>query len=658
MKTIKIAVAGNPNSGKTTVFNQLTGLSQKTGNWTGVTVDIASGKRKIGDVEVTFIDLPGTYSLSTHSEDEKIARDFILTQKPDAIINVVDATALEHNLFLTLQILELGIPTVIALNMYDIVKSKGMKIDTTNLSELLGVQVVPTSGLKGTGVEELAQISCGVAVSNQKPQILPHYGADIEASTNKIQAALIEDEVAKTIYPLHFFAHKLLEKDQLVEASLETIDHPEIVHNIVDDEIKKLTDLNGDVETLVADRRYELAHKITKKSSKTPIRNRIIDKIDRILLGPLAIPIFAAILFGIFYITFQLADPLCGWIGDGFGYLGDLIQSSIHGWSGELLKSVVADGIGGVLGFLPNIFFLFVFISILEDSGYMARVAYMMDGLMSKIGLSGKAFIPFVVAYGCSVPAVMGTRTLDTKRERIVTMLTAPFVACPARLVVLFFIVPLFFKTPLQQTIVVWSVFAFGLIIALIMAKVLSNTLFKKEKPASLLIELPPYRWPSIKCIWNNSFDRVKHFFIKAGTVILFGSIIFWILSYFPIGNELVNSIVGAVAKFIEPVFKPLGFDFRAVIALLFGFIAKEFVVSILEQIQGQSANNAIVTWFEGSAAAVSFMVFFNLYTPCLATVAAIKAEAGWKWALFSVFYGITIAWLSAFVIFRLLVLI
>ncbi|NTU61008.1 MAG: ferrous iron transport protein B [Caldiserica bacterium] len=656
MKTIKIAVAGNPNSGKTTVFNQLTGSYQTTGNWTGVTVEIATGKRKIGDAEVTFVDLPGTYSLSTHSQDEKVARDFILTQKPDAIINVVDATALEHNLFLTLQILELGVPMIIALNMFDIVEKKGLKIDLNKLSSELGVPVIPTSGVNGKGVDELANKALQVAVEGTKPAYTTHYGADIEASAEKIQNALSADEVAKTIYPLHFFAHKLLERDPLVEASLETIDHPELVHEIVHQEIGKLSEINGDVETLVADRRYELANKITKKVSKIPARNSIVDKIDRIVLGRFAIPLFALILLAIFTLTFQLAEPVSGFISEGSGWLGGVFQTSLPGWFGALLKSVIADGIGGVLSLLPNIFILFVFIAILEDSGYMARVAYIMDGLMSRIGLSGKAFIPFVVAYGCSVPAIMATRALDTKRERIVTMLTAPFVSCSSRLAVLFFLAPLFFKTALQQSIAVGSVFAFGIIMALVMVKVLSGTLFKKEKPAPLLIELPAYRMPSIKSIWNNSFDRVRHFLVKAGTVIFIGSLVFWVLSYFPIEKTLEASFVGSIAKFLEPLVSPLGFDFRSVIALMFGFVAKEIVASIMIQIEGQSGS-AIGTWFTG-ASAVSFMVFFNLYTPCLATVAAIKAEAGWKWAAFSVFYGIAIAWLSAFVIFRLLVLI
>lgn len=656
MKSIKIAVAGNPNSGKTTVFNQLTGSYQTTGNWTGVTVDIASGKRKVGDVEVTFIDLPGTYSLSSHSQDEKVARDFILTQKPDAIINVIDATALEHNLFLTLQILELDIPTIIACNMYDMVEKKGMTIDTSKLSSELGVPVVQTSGLKGKGIDQLAGIACQTALDNRKPTYSTHYGTDIESAALEIQNALSADEVAKTIYPLHFFAHKLLERDPAVEESLETIKHPDAVHKIVDVEIKKLSDIHEDVETLVADRRYELAHKIAKKVSTIPQRSNVVDKIDRLVLGPFAIPLFALILFSIFTVTFQLAEPIGSLISNGFGWLGNMLESSIAGWPGAMLKSVIADGIGGVVSLLPNIFILFVFIAGLEDSGYMARVAYIMDGLMSRIGLSGKAFIPFVVAYGCSVPAVMATRALDTKRERIVTMLTAPFVSCSSRLAVLFFLAPLFFKTALLQSIAIGSVFAFGVLMALFMVKVLSGTLFKSEKPASLLIELPPYRLPSIKSVWNNSFDRVRHFFVKAGTIILLGSLVFWILSYFPIGAALEESFVGSIAKFLEPLVTPLGLDYRAVIALLFGFVAKEIVASIMTQIEGQSGK-LIATWFSTDASAFSFMVFFNLYTPCLATVAAIKAEAGWKWAAFSVFYGIAVAWLSAFVIFRLLVL-
>jgi ferrous iron transport protein B len=656
MKIIKIAVAGNPNSGKTTVFNQLTGSSQTTGNWTGVTVDIATGKRKVDDAEITFIDLPGTYSLSANSEDEKVARDFILTQKPDAIINVVDATALEHNLFLTLQLLELGVPMVIALNMFDVVEKNGMDVDVIKLSRELDVPVIPTSGIKGMGIEELARKAMEVAQNHAIPKFQTHYGADIESSTKRIQNALLADEVAKTIYPLHFFAHKLLERDRQVEESLETIRHPDIVHKIVNEEIARLSEINGDVETLVADRRYELANKITGKVSKNPPRNSLVDRIDRFVLGPFAIPLFGAILFTVFTLTFQIADPLSGWIADGFGWLGGLLASTFPGWVGAASKSVIADGVGGVLSLLPNIFILFIFIAFLEDSGYMARVAYIMDGLMSRIGLSGKAFIPFVVGFGCSVPAVMATRALDTKRERIVTMLTAPFVSCSSRMAVLFFLAPLFFKTAIGQSIAVGSVFAFGVIVALAMVKILSGTLFNDQKPAALLIELPPYRWPSVKSIWNNSFDRVRHFLTKAGTVILLGSLIFWVLSYFPVGSTIENSFVGEIARFLEPLVTPIGLDYRAVIALLFGFVAKEIVASIFTQIEGQSGN-PIASWFTG-ASAVSFMVFFNLYTPCLATIAAIKAEAGWKWAVFSVLYGLAIAWFGAFVVFRIMLLV
>ena len=655
MKTIRVAVAGNPNSGKTTVFNQLTGSNRTTGNWTGVTVDIASGKRKLGDVEMEIIDLPGTYSLSTHSDDEKVARDFILGQKPDAIINVVDATALEHNLFLTLQLLELQVPVVIALNMYDMVEKKGYEVDPEKLSKELGVPVVPTSGVKGTGIDQLAKRTLEVAQEHRVSKFESHYGDDVESSARRIQKALIADEVAKTIYPIHFFAHKLLERDPLVEASLETIEHPDEVHNIVNQEIARLSSLNSDVETLVADRRYELANQVAGKVSKRPERKSIVDRVDKVVLGPFGVPLFAIILFTIFTLTFQLADPISGWLSSLFDWFGGILTSTFPGWVGAISKSVIVDGVGGVVSLLPNILILFIFIAILEDSGYMARVAYLMDGLMSRIGLSGKAFIPFVVGFGCSVPAVMATRALDTKRERIVTMLTAPFVSCSSRLAVLFFLAPLFFKSVISQSVAVGSVFAFGVVMALAMVKVLSGTMFKNEKPSPLLIELPPYRIPSVKSVWNNSFDRVKHFLLKAGTVILLGSLVFWALSYFPIGSTLDNSFVGTIAKVLEPLVTPLGLDFRAVIALLFGFVAKEIVVSVMSQMQSQSGTD-IASWFTG-ASALSFMVFFNLYTPCLATVAAVKSEAGWKWAVFSVAYSLAIAWIGAFLIFRLAVL-
>ncbi len=737
-RDVQVGVAGNPNAGKTSVFNHITGAMQTTGNWAGVTVSKVSGKCNVSGTKMNIVDLPGTYSLSAHSEDELVARNYIVKEQPDVVINVVDATALEHNLFMTLQLVELGVPMVIALNMYDQAEKRDLKVDASRLSKILGVPVVPTVGTSGKGIKKLMQEVLKVVKSHKRSSFLVDYGPEIEHSTQKIQEVLSETEIAKTKYPPHFFAHKLLEGDKKIEEEVETIEHPEIVHNIVESEINRLKKLFGDdVETLVIDRRYEQARIISKEVIKgIERRQRFVDRIDRFLANRfIGLPFFGILMYGIFYATFTWGAPISDWLAEGLGWIDSVLFASLTGSSstlisniGNFLSGVINDGIGGILVFFPFIIILFLFLSFMEDSGYMARIAYIMDGIMSKIGLSGKAFIPYVVSMGCTVPGVMATRTLDSKRERILTILTTPLVACVTRMEVFFFLAAIFFAgSAIMQSMVVWSVFIFGILLAVILVAVFSKIFFKNEPATPLLIELPPYRWPTVRSVLIHTWDRTKHFLQKAGGIILIGAVVFWILSNTPSGGVASNgnlsmwiaiisalvlwmiantvfakslyqnpasrpkivktinlisfvaivgifvfgimphislsvevieqSVIGSIGHSLEWMVKPLGLDWRAVIALLTGFIAKELLISVFATLgnfgEDGVGSSVIATWYN-TPAILGLMVFFNLYAPCLATIGAIKSEAGWKWMWFSVVYGIALGWIMAFIVYRI----
>jgi len=735
---INVGVAGNPNAGKTSVFNHITGAMQTTGNWPGVTVSKVSGKCTVAGIKMNIVDLPGTYSLSAHSEDELVARNYIVKDQPDVIINIIDATALEHNLFLTLQLIELGVPMVIGLNMSDQAEKQNLKVDADRLSSILGVPVVQTIGTSGAGIKKLMQEVLKIAKSRKRSNFLVDYGPQIEHSTQKIQEVLSETEIVKTKYPPHFFAHKLLEGDKKIEEEVETIEHPEIVHSIVESEMKRLKELFGDdVETLVIDRRYEQARIISKEVVKgIERRQRFVDKIDRFLANRFfGLPVFGAILFGIYYLTFTFGPILGDLVADGLGWVDTILfvplvasSSGFVSNIGTFLGGIINDGLGGILVFFPFILILFFLLSILEDSGYMARIAYIMDGIMSKIGLSGKAFIPYVVSFGCAVPGVMATRTLDSKRERILTILTAPLVACVTRMEVFFFLAAIFFAgSAITQSLVVWSIFIFGILLAIILVAIFSKIFFKNQPATPLLIELPPYRFPTVRSVLIHTWDRTKHFLQKAGGVILIGAVVFWVLSNTPSGGlgssqnlslwmailiiltlwmtgntvfakslyknpatrakvvktmniisffaivgifvfailpninlsvEVIEqSIIGKIGHSLEWFVAPLGLDWRAVIALLTGFVAKELLISVFGMLgnfgnSGEGSSLVIRTWYT-IPEALGLMVFFNLYAPCLATIGAIKAEAGWKWMWFSIGYGIALGWIMAFIVYR-----
>lgn len=654
---IRVALAGNPNSGKTSIFNALTGSTQYVGNWPGVTVEKKSGRACYKGQDFEIIDLPGTYSLSAFTDDEVVARNYLVKEKPDVVVNVVDATALEHSLFLTLQILELGLPTVIALNMSDEAEKQNIYIDAEKLSKMLGIPVIKTVGLTGKGIIELLSNAKDVAEKKIKSKYQVDYGKDIELSTKKIENALNKSEVLRTGYPVHFFAHKVLENDAQVAAELESIEHSEEIHTAVQKELAWLKSIYGnDIDILVADKLYSCANGITRSVVSRGKQSRIhfTEVLDSILLSRFfGVLMFLAVLWGVFQMTFVIGNPIAELIGLGLSKLGELVSLGLGGipWLNSLIVDGIINGVGGVLTFFPNIFILFVFLSILEDSGYMARVAFLMDNIMSRIGLSGKAFVPYVISFGCSVPAVMATRTLESKRERIITILTAPLVSCSSRMEVMVFLAGLYFGVHAGS--VAWGITAFGILLAIGMAKFFSVTLFKQDKPTPLIIELPPYRAPTIRSVLIHTWDRSKHFIKKAGGVILVGSLAFWALSSLPWGTTIEGSFIGKIGHSLEFLVAPLGLDWKAVIALLFGFIAKEVVISVFNQISCTCNVGQICDWFTPSAA-IGFMLFLNLYTPCLATIAATKAEAGWKWALFQIAYSLMLAWLVAFAAYRI----
>ncbi|RKD21425.1 ferrous iron transport protein B [Caminicella sporogenes DSM 14501] len=665
--SITIALAGNPNSGKTTLFNALTGARHSVGNWPGVTVEKKEGKLKYRDNEIIVVDLPGTYSLSPYSIEEIIARNYIVEDLPDVVVNIVDASNIERNLYLSMQLIELGKPVVIALNMMDIAEKRGIKIDCKKLSEQLGVPVVPIVATKEEGVDDLLNIVVNLVkggIPYNPKQI--DFGKEIEGKIEKTIEKL-KDMSGLEKYNLRWLALKVLEEDEavlkLLGMNLKTKTEDEIA---VTNEIS----LEDDFEALIADKRYSYIAEIVSKTVKKPKNKELTmsDRVDKILTNRwLGLPIFALIMYGVFYFTFDLvgnklldmidvffAETLSGWVTGLLESVG----------AAEWLKSLIVDGIiggvGGVLVFLPNIVCLFLAISILEDSGYMARVAFIMDRAMRKIGLSGKAFIPMILGFGCNVPAIMGTRTLEDENDRLTAILINPFISCSARLPVYTLFAAAFF--PGKENKVVFSLYILGILIAIIVGLIFKKTLFKSDI-TPFVMELPPYRIPTLKDTLLHVWERVKGFLIKAGTLIFGASIVLWfILGYnFSGPVELTESFGAAIGRLFAPIFAPLGFgNWQATLSLITGVLAKEVVVSNMSIIYGLAEEPSAVAFAQAlgqsftQLTAYAFMVFVLLYTPCIATVGIIKRETNsWKWTGFSVAYQFAVAWFVSMIVFQ-----
>ena len=670
---MKIALAGNPNSGKTTLFNALTGMEQYVGNWPGVTVDKKEGRALIEGREVTIVDLPGIYSLSPYSIEEIVARDFIINEQPDAIINIVDATNLERNMYLTIQLLELEKPMVMALNFMDEVRSRGDEIDIGALSEMLGIPVVPITARSGEGVDELLKIAhrqMHIGYTTEPDDLYDDF-------THRIHHEIgehIHDFAYAAGIPAHWASIKLIEGDEIVEKALAL---PNDVAEQVRDICGEYEESSpvGDRETLVADSRYAYIEGVTARAL---IRGQkegeltISDKIDKIATHKyLAIPVFLTMMLVIFAITF---GPLGSLMSDGMGELIDgfigswastaLEAAGAAGWLTSLLVDGIIAGVGGVLTFLPQIALLFFFLSLLEDSGYMARAAFIMDRLLKRFGLSGKAFIPMLMGFGCTVPAVMGARTMESEKDRRMTILLVPFMSCSAKLPVYGLISAAFFGP--WAGLVVFALYVMGMVTAVVSGLIFKSTLFK-GKPAPFVMELPPYRMPTLGGTLKHVWEKVRGFLVRAGTLILLMSVVLWLLQTFDFGFNVAEtaheSMLGKIGGFIAPIFRPMGFGtWQAAVALLTGFIAKEAVVASLSMFYGFSLTAssaavaaALASTFTTPLSAFAFLVFILLYVPCVAAVAAIYKEMNsLKWTLISLGWQLGVAYVISMVIFQL----
>ena len=666
-RTMKVALAGNPNCGKTTLFNALTGSNQYVGNWPGVTVEKKEGTARLGDREITVVDLPGIYSLSPYSMEEIVARDFIIGEGPDAVIDIVDATNLERNLYLTVQLLELERPLVLALNFMDEVKARGDQIDVERLSKELGVPVVPITAKTGEGLDELLQVAhrqMHLGVTYEPDDLYDDFTHDIHHRMGE----LIHDYAYAANLPAHWASIKLLEGDGIVAKALNL---PADVQNKLDAIIAEYeaSSALGDRETLVADSRYRYIERVvhasvTKgKGSEGPT---LTEKIDRIVTGKYtALPLFLCAMLVMFVITF---GPFGSWLQDGVSALIDLFSSWLEGaltaaGAPAVVISLACDGIisgvGGVLSFLPQIALLFFFLSFLEDSGYMSRAAFIMDRLLRRFGLSGKAFIPMLMGFGCSVPAIMGARTMENEKDRRMTILLIPFMSCSAKLPVYGLLSAAFFGP--WAGLVVFGLYVIGMVVGILSGILFKHTLFSGE-PAPFVLELPPYRFPSIENIATHVWQKVKGFLVKAGTLILAMSIVLWLLQSFDFSLHMVddaaNSMLGTLGALIAPVFAPLGFGFwQAAVALLTGFIAKEMVVSSLSMFYGFSltaAGTAVAAAMTGFTplSAFSMLVFILLYVPCVAATSTMAKELGSaKWTVFSVCWQIGVAYVVSLLV-------
>ena len=660
-ETLTFALVGNQNCGKTTLFNQLTGSKQHVGNFPGVTVDRKDGVIK-GHNNTLITDLTGIYSMSPYSSEEIVTREFVIREKPKGIINIVDATNIERNLYLTMQLLELGFPMVVALNMMDELRENGGSVLVNEMEEALGVPVIPISAAKAEGIEELIQHAIHVAKYQEKP-LETDFCRKEEGVHRGIHAVmhLIEDHAEKAEIPVRFAASKIMEGDEKI---LEQLNLTENEKNLLEDISRQTEEETGlDRAAAIAQMRFAYIEDVCSESvikpkeSREHLRSR---KIDRFLTGKYTgIPAFVGIMAVVFWLTFNVIGAfLQGLLESGITALTDVVDHAMTAAHvNSVVHSLVIDGIfsgvGGVLSFLPIIVTLFFFLSLLEDSGYMARVAFIMDKLLRKLGLSGRSIVPMLVGFGCTVPGVMASRTLPSERDRKMTILLTPFMSCTAKLPIYAFFTAAFF--PKRGALVMIGLYVFGIVMGILMALIFKKTAFKGEA-VPFVMELPNYRLPGAKNVGHLLWDKAKDFLQRAFTVIFIATIVIWFLQNFDMGLNMVsdsqNSILALVAGVLAPIFLPVGFgDWRIVTALISGFMAKESVVSSLTVLFGSSAALQGTLTVAGAAA---LLVFCLLYTPCVAAIASVKRELGGKWAAAMVFGQCLIAWVVAFVVYQI----
>ena len=663
---MKIALAGNPNCGKTTLFNDLTGSNQYVGNWPGVTVEKKEGKLK-GHKDVVIQDLPGIYSLSPYTLEEVVARNYLVGEKPDAILNIVDGTNIERNLYLSLQLMELGIPMVIALNMMDEVRASGNHIDVKCLSQHLGVPVVPISASKGEGISELLKQVVEMVEKQEKPQKLDFCTGPVHRAIHSI-AHIVEDHAERAGYPVRFAATKLVEGDQPMIDALQISENE--VH-IIDHIVQEMeSELETDREAALADMRYTYIEGVCAEcvfKHQETLEQVRSEKIDRILTHKyFGIPIFLGIMLVVFYLTFSvLGAPMQDFLGTAIdsgvaAFSSFLTDVGVSPWLHSLLIDGVCAGVGSVLSFLPIIVLLFFFLPLLEDSGYMARVAFVMDKLLRKIGLSGRSFVPMLIGFGCSVPAIMATRTLSSDRDRKMTIVLTPFMSCSAKLPIYGMITAAFF--PHHAALVMISLYVTGIVVAILSGLLLKNTIFQGD-PVPFVMELPAYRMPSAQSVFLHMWEKAKDFLRKAFTIIFMASLAIWFLQSFDWSFNMVadsaDSILASIGSLIAPLFAPLGFnDWRASTALITGFTAKESVVSTLTILTGAANDaqlSAILQTIFTPLSAISFLAFTILYMPCVAAFAATRREIGsMKGAVLTAAYQTGAAYLVAMAIYQI----
>ncbi|MCP4373642.1 MAG: ferrous iron transport protein B [Deltaproteobacteria bacterium] len=713
-KTINIALAGNPNSGKTTTFNNMTGTRQKVGNWPGVTVEKKEGTVNMFGYDLKIIDLPGTYSLTPFSIEEIIARDFVLEECPDVVIDIIDSSNLERSLYLATQLRETDCKVLFALNMADLAKTRGIKIDAKKLSELLNVPVVFTISNKNEGINDLLKEAVKLAKSSSKiPQERKvRYNRDIENSVSNLQS-LIEQKIAEKLpYNTRWTAIKLLEDDKIVKKRIleKAGDKAEVILKEALSQRSYLRDrFDDEPEIIMTDERYGFIAGIIKEVHTTSTKERIdiSRNIDLVLTNRfIGFPIFFIFIWAMFQATFTFGEYPMEWIDTGVSFLSTKLDGLLpESLFKDLLLNGIIAGVGSVIIFLPNIMILFFCIAIFEDTGYMSRAAFLMDKIMHLIGLHGKSFIPMLMGFGCNVPAIMATRTLESEKDRILTILITPFMSCSAKLPIYIVLAGTFFGG--RAGTVIFSIYLIGIVLSILTGRLFRSTLLRGAD-APFVMELPPYRVPMLKSLMIHMWDRSKMFLKKMGKIILLGSIVIWAFSAFPRNTELSydyngeiekikasyemgikagsvdhktlqkkkdadlleiartqkaeqveKSYIGRLGKTISPLFSPIGIDWRGGVALLTGFVAKEIVVSTMAVLyaaenESDALKNSLLASAMTPLSALSMMTFVLLYLPCLATVAAIKRETGSaKWMFFSITYTTSVAWLAAFLVYQ-----
>ena len=721
---IRVALVGNPNCGKTSLFNIASGSHEHVGNYSGVTVDAKEGRFEYKGYKFVLVDLPGTYSLSAYSPEELYVRKNLIENVPDVVINVVDASNLERNLYLTTQVIDMNLRVVMALNMYDELQAKGDVLDTKQLGYLLGMPVCPTISRDGTGIPELFDTVIKIYTQSDTRlarHIHINHGAELEKSISRIKLLLQKNVALRDKYSTRYLSIKYLEDDKDIEKVIDALpNRDEIIAARVEEE-KRIQDLlHSNTESAIVDAKYAFIQGALAETYKphleTAPKKTVTDKIDAVVTNKwLAFPIFIALLYLIFQTTFAVGDYPMQWIDWFVGKFGEFVATFMSdGWLKDLVVDGVISGVGSVLVFLPNILILYFFISIMEDSGYMSRAAFIVDKLMHKIGLHGKSFIPMVMGFGCNVPAIMATRAIESRKSRMITIAIIPFMSCAGRLPIFVLLAGAFF--PHNAALVLLGIYLLGIVLAILSAIVLSK--FVKDDDLPFVMELPPYRIPTAKAIWRHTWEKGQQYLQKMATTILLCSIVIWFLGYFPKNKELVaaqetysemasagqvnanvpcaedsaasltadqlasridtlyalqqeHSYIGQLGRLVSPAMEPLGFNWKMDVGLLTGIAAKELVVSTLgvmysegakvsggndlsEDTQLQSALVSDIT----PAAALSFMVFILLYFPCIATFVAIRNETGkWRWAIACCVYTMCIAWVMAFIAYRLALL-